>query len=559
MAALLSVALLPISLMAVFQTQRVAEQARENAELALLALTEKAASIERRDVRQATGAATALAALIPDLAGDDEACSAQMRAVVERIRQFSFAGFIPVDGLMTCSSAGVPMDFGDDPMLAEAIADPRPRVEIINEGRVSGDTVITISVPTYEEATQALLGYVSISTPYSSLSLFQSQDFSEDLINLVTFNAQGRVLSAMSDAQTVDMLLPAAVSLDQIVYGGPRAIRAADASGRDRVYTFAPIENGLFYVLGIWDEGAQMSGDAGDDLLTVLFPALMWIVSLAVALLAIHRLVTRPLQRLGRQMALFAAARRVSTELKTDDPPTEILRIRQAFQAMTEVLIQDEAAMENAVREKSVLVKEIHHRVKNNLQMISSIINLQIRGSANIETQDALRRTQERVHGMATIHRDLYQTNESGLVNVGSLVREVVTQSVELSGDHQDVDLQLDIEDVWLYPDQAVPMSLLASEGVINALKHMPKTDAKDRWLAVTFGEDDNRRCVFGIRNALSDDPVSAQKPTGMGRKLIRAFATQLNAEVRFRKAGGVFRLDVSFVASDFAPAPGAY
>lgn len=554
-------ALLPIGLMAVFQTQRVAEQASENAELALLALTEKAASIERRDVRQATGAAATLAALVPNLIEDPEICSARMRAVTDRVPQFGFAGYIPTNGIMTCASSGAPYDFSDDPIFAEAMANPRPRVQITGSGPISGDTVLMISVPVFEPGTGAMAGYVTISTPYSSLSLFKAQDFSEDLLELVTFNGQGQILSTMDETSNVGAFLPEALTLREISQGPSRAIRAQDASGEERIYTFAPVEQGLFYVLGIWEEGAQMSGERSGQMLTVLFPALMWLVSLVVALMAVHRLLTRHLQRLGRQMALFAAARRLPDRPDAGDPPTEILRIQQAFQAMTDVLIRDEAAMENAVRAKSVLVKEIHHRVKNNLQLISSIINLQIRDSDNDETRQALRRTQDRVHGMATIHRDLYQTNESGLVNVGNLIREVVVRSVELSGEHHDVDLQIDVADVWLYPDQAVPLSLLASEGVINALKHMPEEGAGSRWLAVQFTEDgdEERRCTFEIRNETPAEPRPIQRPGGMGRKLIRAFATQLDADVRTKEAGGIFRLEVTFTASDFAPAPGAY
>ena len=363
----------------------------------------------------------------------------------------------------------------------------------------------------------------------------------------------------MMEETDVATLLPAMATLQEISRGAPRALRTTDTIGNDRIYTFAPIEAGLFYVLGIWDDGAQMSDESADDVLTVLFPALMWIVSLIVALVAIHRLVTRHLQRLGRQMALFAAARRMPDRPEAGDPPTEILRIQQAFQAMTDVLIRDEAAMENAVREKSVLVKEIHHRVKNNLQLISSIINLQIRDSDSEETRDALRRMQERVHGMATIHRDLYQTNESGLVNVGDLIREVVVRSVELNDAHQDIDLRLDVADVWLYPDQAVPMSLLASEAVTNALKHMSSSEDGGRWLEVHFSENEIRVCTFGVRNEVSAEPKPKAPPGGMGRKLIRAFATQLDADVRTKDAGGVVRLEVTFEASDFAPAPGAY
>ena len=555
----MSVALLPIGLMAVFQTQRVASQARVNAELALAALTERAVVEERRALRRAMGAAEALAVAVPDLRGDDAACSAFMANFVERSEVFSFAGYIPPSRVMTCSSSGRTFDFNGQARGADAIANPRPQLTINRAAPLSGTSVITASQPVFEGPDDAFSGYVSISVPHSALAPRTEDPRTEALLELVSFNVDGDLLSASGEAEAVETLLPADLALIDLIGTGPEAITARDATGTTRIYTVAPVEEGLYYVLGIWDAGVSVARQSEGEILTSLFPALMWIVSLLVLLFAVDRLVIRHLQRLGGQMALFAAARRLPPDGDPGDPPTEILRIQRAFHAMTDTLLRDEASLENAVREKSVLVKEIHHRVKNNLQLISSIINLQIRDSASPETKAALRRTQERVLGMATIHRDLYQTNESGLVNVGHLIREVVTKSVEVSPEHEDVDLSLEVDDVWLYPDQAVPMSLLASEGVINALKHMPAPGEADRWLRVTLAQDASRTCRFAIANGHRAEGKSLQRAGGMGRRLIRAFATQLDATVRTRDPDGQFRLEIEFQASDFAPAPGTF
>ena len=371
------------------------------------------------------------------------------------------------------------------------------------------------------------------------------------------------MLTATGDVDAAQDLLPAGLDLASFAtQGAAVAMRREDARGDARLYTVAPIRAGEVYVMGIWDDDAGITNPTARSSLAILFPVLMWGASLLVSLFAVHRLVTRHLQQLGRQMALFAAARRLPSDGTTEDPPTEIRRMQQAFYRMTDALIRDEANLENAIREKSVLVKEIHHRVKNNLQLISSIIALQIRDADSVEAKAALRQTQDRVLSMATIHRDLYQTSATGLVDVGHLMREVVTNSLAVSPEHEGIALDMAIEEVWLYPDQAVPMSLLAAEAVINALKHMPDEggdNAPDggRWMHVAFRKDPDRTCHFTLENAAPEAPHGQGK--GMGRKLIRAFATQLNAVVKARHEAGRYALAVEFEASEFAPAPGTF
>ena len=79
------------------------------------------------------------------------------------------------------------------------------------------------------------------------------------------------------------------------------------------------------------------------------------------------------------------------------------------FLSMAEGILQDEAELEDALREKSLLIREVHHRVKNNLQLIASIMNMQIRRSRNSETTSVVRRLQDRVLGLARVHRQMYE------------------------------------------------------------------------------------------------------------------------------------------------------
>ncbi|MFD2440547.1 histidine kinase dimerization/phosphoacceptor domain -containing protein [Paracoccus kondratievae] len=100
----------------------------------------------------------------------------------------------------------------------------------------------------------------------------------------------------------------------------------------------------------------------------------------------------------------------------------------QTFHNMARILIRDEEAMEAAVNEKTVLLKEVHHRVKNNLQLIASIINMQIRVIDHDDARRVLRSVQDRVASLATIYRNLYQAEHLDSVHADRLIKDIINQ-----------------------------------------------------------------------------------------------------------------------------------
>ena len=133
----------------------------------------------------------------------------------------------------------------------------------------------------------------------------------------------------------------------------------------------------------------------------------------------------------------------------------------------------DEAAMAAALHEKEVLLKEIHHRVKNNLQIICSLLNMQSDTLEDEVARDALGETRSRVRSMALIHEQLYQSSDLGHIDLGEYL-ETLTASIQRSAnnDSRRVAFTLDCRAVALDIDRAVPCGLIVNELVTNALKY---------------------------------------------------------------------------------------
>jgi two-component sensor histidine kinase len=229
---------------------------------------------------------------------------------------------------------------------------------------------------------------------------------------------------------------------------------------------------------------------------------------------------------------------------------------------MARQIIRDEADLENTLFEREVLLKEVHHRVKNNLQLMSSILSMQARKACSEEARQSLRDVQERLRSLAAIHKGLYQAPELSSVQFDELLREISEQLFSLAperlaGSRPDFDL----EEVRLVPDQAAPLAMLAAEMITNALKYVGPDSQGSRHVGVTLRKeriadpDGNEidGIVVEVRNSVR--PGSADdRPEGLGRRLIDVLAQQLSGRVETTVAGDSHTISVRFSPAGFAP-----
>ncbi len=128
--------------------------------------------------------------------------------------------------------------------------------------------------------------------------------------------------------------------------------------------------------------------------------------------------------------------------------------------------------IEESLKEKEVLLKEIHHRVKNNLQVISSILNLQSSFITDENTLGILQESRNRIRSMAIIHENLYRTEDFSSVNFAEYLKNLTANLVATYRIHDQVLLHSDLENIDLVLDQAIPCGLLVNELITNALKY---------------------------------------------------------------------------------------
>ena len=187
-----------------------------------------------------------------------------------------------------------------------------------------------------------------------------------------------------------------------------------------------------------------------------------------------------------------------------------------------------------------MLLREIHHRVKNNLQVVSSLLSLQSFQIEEPRLQGLLRESQDRVKAMAMVHEMLYQTHDLAQVDIVAYSRSLVSYLVAAYQCHH-VEFQvLASEPVHLPLDRAIPFGLLVQELLSNALKHAFPDGSHGR-VMIEIDEQPGERVRLAVcDNGAGMRPgVDINRPTTMGLQLVHSLARQLNSPVKLQQDAG--------------------
>jgi PAS domain S-box-containing protein len=205
-----------------------------------------------------------------------------------------------------------------------------------------------------------------------------------------------------------------------------------------------------------------------------------------------------------------------------------------------------EATVHASLREKEILLREIHHRVKNNMQVISSLFNLQAGQIKDPEAQRMLKEGQLRIRSMALIHEKLYQSHDLSKIDFASYLRSLSTYLFNFfKVDPDKVQLETDLDEVWLDVNSAVPCGLLTSELITNALKHAFPEDRKGVVrIGLRLREDGYVELRVADNGVGFPETVDFRNTVSLGMQIACLLVGQLEATVELdREKGTAFTI----------------
>jgi two-component sensor histidine kinase len=232
------------------------------------------------------------------------------------------------------------------------------------------------------------------------------------------------------------------------------------------------IGNGtLFARTGVADERIKTG-----DRLMLLLPVLMWVAAALIVWLLVSRLLIRPLKRLERAVRSYQPGQGPLDLPRKLGPSTEIQQLRDAFGRAVARVDESERDMAGALEGQRRLVREVHHRVKNNLQVVASLLNIHGRGAESTEARGAYAGISRRVGALSIVHRNHFAEMEE---NRGIALRPLLSElAAELRAgapeEARGLTIELDLDTVYTTQDAAVAVAFLITEIVEFAMLHAP-------------------------------------------------------------------------------------
>jgi two-component sensor histidine kinase len=320
--------------------------------------------------------------------------------------------------------------------------------------------------------------------------------------------------------------------------GQAQVFRAADRHGNDRMFAVAPLLRDVTVVLSAPDQGL-FSWARLNPLSTLLLPFLAFAIALVAVWIVAERVIVRWLHYLDRVAAIYARGRFTVRPLAAERAPPEVRALAHTLDAMAQAIEGRDHSLRDSLAQKDALMREIHHRVKNNLQVISSLLNMQQRGLTDPAARAAMSDTRQRIGALALIYRALYQGPDLRRVDLRSFLEELTAQVITSEGGaRRPIRTDLEADELAVDPDKLAPIALFAVEALSNAQKHAfgPSGGA----LHVRFALDGEE-----ARLEIADDGGKAQPAQmgeGVGRTLMSAFARQLRGrcEIVQNAQGGI-------------------
>jgi PAS domain S-box-containing protein len=205
-----------------------------------------------------------------------------------------------------------------------------------------------------------------------------------------------------------------------------------------------------------------------------------------------------------------------------------------------------------SLEEKDVLLREIHHRVKNNMQIISSLLSLQSSSIENPEMKDIFKQSQNRVKSMSMIHEQLYQTEDLAKIDFNSYVNGLIKSLFQMySVNQKQIECDVNVGDVMLDIETAIPCGLIINELVSNSLKHafIDKTEGK-----ISFNMMRNSNMInFNVSdNGIGiPDNFHIENTSTLGLNLVKTLVNQLEGELTVEHNNGI-SYDVIFKEMEY-------
>ncbi len=354
---------------------------------------------------------------------------------------------------------------------------------------------------------------------------------------IALFDASGQVFASNHWAKLDEPMMA------DIRAGNSKFFERRSVRGQDRELVAVPLAGSELYALLSSPKPPPIALENVSAFSNFALPLLAWLLALVTAWLAMDRLVLRWLDYLNRIAGLYASGKLSVQPLRARrQAPGEINVLADTMEEMAVRIRDRTSGLENAIAERDAAMKEIHHRVKNNLQIINSLLSLQGRKVKDPAAIAVLDDARSRINALSLIHRSLYEHNDIRSVEVKTFLSELVKQLDQaLGAEDQKIRVDSDIDADTIDADVAVPLALFTAEAVTNSVKHaFPEgRGVLGGRVLVSYKVGETETVLTVEDDGIGGAEAEAAAATGIGGTLMSAFAKQLLGKLEESKLHG--------------------
>ncbi|HEY1630247.1 MAG TPA: sensor histidine kinase [Rhizomicrobium sp.] len=498
-----------------------------------LAQTARAAATPEQNMLGAAEQIARALASMGDVRTANSECSAELAEALHGLSFYTNISRIDANGKVLCAAipTAVGIDASQQPIFQEAKASRGFVVSGEMRSPVTHQRIIAGMLP-LRDARGRFLGAIGIGVDLRWLEYMVRANKLPAGSVVALFDRKGHIITASHPV--IARALFAKTQNWSTSEG--EVTSAKDDKGRAWTFSTAPIlGNNVFvgFAMQEWSLLAPTYVNVGADFIV---PILLIIFTWMTVWIVTERQLTRWIVYLRRIAEAYRAGH-YAIRPQLDGAPQEFRLLGEALSAMAQSIHERDGNLRDAVTQKTLMVREVHHRVKNNLQIVMSLLSLQAARLRDPAAQEALKQARARINALALVHRILYELEDQNVVDIKRLITDLTEQMHEgFGGDRRDIRVMVDVAPRMASGDAAVPLALFTVEALTNAFKHafadhggtitvsLQPDGAGNLRLAV---EDDG--CGFG------DEELQGS----IGTQLIRTFGQQLHGSAAVHSERG--------------------
>lgn len=283
-------------------------------------------------------------------------------------------------------------------------------------------------------------------------------------------------------------------------------------------------------------------------IVAMLLPLLMWIAAAGIAWLVVDRLLIRPLRRLRASVAAFTPGEVIDAGAAGPLPAAEIRELGDTFRAISRTVAIHEQGLADGLVAQTKLTREVHHRVKNNLQVISSLINFHARGAPSADATAAYSSIQRRVDALAVVHRNHFAENEDNRgLNLRTMIGELATNLRATAPENGPgtLGITLDVQPLMTNQDVAVAVGFIITEVVELAMTCDPAAQVR---IAIRAADEPDRAVLRVVSRALIESDALRELLTTRYGRVMTGLARQLRAPLHHDPLAGAYEIGFAVV-----------